>query len=808
MLASLLLVPALVAFQVQDPVRVSATLTPTAVQAGETAVLEVTVETRGATPDAITMPPLPPGLEILGSSDFTQLQLTLPGGRRRTVRRQITLVARAPGTYEIPPVTVRVAGEEYRTPALTLVVSGSAAARPRASGPNDEVVLRAWLVPDTAYVGQQVTLRGEVLFSSMLRLQLRRAPDYIPPTPSGFWVHDLAGSPTVQSRNVGGELYEVQTFERAYFPLAPGEYVLDPVRLQYDVRRGFLFAPESHELTTDSLRLVVLPLPQEGRPASFAGAVGRYRIRARVEPREVPAGEAAALVLEVEGEGNIKALPPPSLPAIDGARLFSPTEEAEIEARGGVLRGVKRFTWVLVPDRPGRLQIPPLEYAYFDPELGEYDVARASVPALEVTPGAAGIAAAGGGATLAVIRAAPSGPPPLRWVRSPWFAAVPLLPVAAFAGALVFRRRRAQPGGAPSRRKLRALRRERFAALQGIVADDAAVFLARLAEAIRRSLADLFGLREFERAAPPDVRRLLEDCGAGSGLAGDLARLLERVEAARFEPQPPGPDARRALLAEAERLLDVLDRDPRGGPRAAGITAGLLALACLAAAAPGRLAGSQEPPDTDDFAAAVRAYAEGDFEAAIAGFQRFLETSPEDANAWYNLGNAYFGAGERGRAIWAWLRAAQLRPRDRDARGNLAVAQAGRELVQQALPPLPLSRDELVLCACLSWLLGCALLGLGLLRRRRGTTMAAALPIALAAALAAVWGAPRVRPPLAVVVDGPAPLLAAPVHRGEAFRSLDPGSGVRILEVRGEWLRVATFDGGQGWLEAERAARL
>jgi hypothetical protein len=26
--------------------------------------------------------------------------------------------------------------------------------------------------------------------------------------------------------------------------------------------------------------------------------------------------------------------------------------------------------------------------------------------------------------------------------------------------------------------------------------------------------------------------------------------------------------------------------------------------------------------------------------------------------------------------------------------------------------------------------------------------------------------------------------------------------------VRGEWLRVATFDGGQGWLEAERAARL
>jgi tetratricopeptide (TPR) repeat protein len=807
MLASLLLLSAVVALQAQDPVRVSATLTPAVVQAGETAVLEVTVETRGPSPDAITLPPLPSELEILGSSDFTQLQLTLPGGRRRTVRRQITLVARAPGTFEIPPVAVRVAGEEYRTQALTLVVSGSASARPRSRGPDDEVILRAWLAPDTAYVGQQVTLHGEVLFSSVLRLQLRRAPDYIPPSPSGFWVHDLSGSPTIRSRSVGGELYEVQTFERAYFPLAAGEYVLEPVRLQYDVRRGFLFAPESHELTTDSLRLVVRPLPDEGRPGAFAGAVGRYRIRARIEPREVPAGEAVALVLEVEGEGNIKALPPPALPPIEHARVFSPSEEAEMETRDGVLRGVKRFTWVLVPDRPGRLQLPPLEYAYFDPELGEYDVARASVPPLEVAAGAAGVAAAGDGATVAVIRAVPAGPPPLRWVRSPWFAAVPFLPLAGLGWALV-RRRRERPAAGPSRRKLRVQRRERFAALEAIVADDAAAFLGRLAEAIRRSLADRFGRREFERAAPAEVRRLLEDCGVASGLAGDLSRLLDRVEAARFEPRPPGPEARRALLAEAERLLDVVDGDARGGPLTAGAAAGLLALTALAAALPAPAAGSQGAPGGDEFSAAIRAYAAGDYAAAAAGFGRFIEASPEDANAWYNLGNAYFGAGERGRAIWAWLRAARLRPRDRDARANLAVAQAGRELVQRALPPVPLSSDELVLGACLFWLTGCALLGWGLLRRRRGANLSAALPIALSAVLVAVWVAPRLRPPLAVVIDGPAPLLAAPVLRAEAIRSLEAGSGVRIHEARGEWLRVTTFDGGQGWLEAERAARL
>ena len=150
--------------------------------------------------------------------------------------------------------------------------------------------------------------------------------------------------------------------------------------------------------------------------------------------------------------------------------------------------------------------------------------------------------------------------------------------------------------------------------------------------------------------------------------------------------------------------------------------AGLLALTALAAALPAPAAGSQGAPGGDEFSAAIRAYAAGDYAAAAAGFGRFIEASPEDANVWYNLGNAYFGAGERGRAIWAWLRAARLRPRDRDARANLAVAQAGRELVQRALPPVPLSSDELVLGACLFWLTGCALLGWGSCAAEGGQT--------------------------------------------------------------------------------------
>jgi len=324
---------------------------------------------------------------------------------------------------------------------------------------------------------------------------------------------------------------------------------------------------------------------------------------------------------------------------------------------------------------------------------------------------------------------------------------------------------------------------------------------------VRTSLAEELALPALERAAPEDVRVLLEDAGVAAGLAGTLAKLLERIERARFEPVPPGLDARRAYLAEAVRLLDAVEAaaDGRRTGASAARTIALLPLAgLLALAAPAEA----QSPQHDAFEQAVEAYGAGDFAAAAQGFHRFLETNPEDANAWYNLGSAYFRAGERGRAIWAWLQAGRLRPRDADVKHNLRLAQAGQELLQRALPPVPLSSDESLLIACALWLAGAGALGWALLRRARGPGLAGAVLVALSLALVAAWALPRLREPIAVVLDGPTPLLAAPVLRAEPIRELEAGSGVRILEERGDWLRVATFDGGQGWLEAGLAGRL
>ncbi|HEX2166029.1 MAG TPA: BatD family protein, partial [Longimicrobiales bacterium] len=105
-----LLCAAMLCAGAQDPVRVTAELSAGRINVGGTTTLQITVETRGPAPEEIRLPALSRDLEILGTSDYTQTQISIPGGRTRMTRREVVIIARNPGVYRIPPVIVRVAG--------------------------------------------------------------------------------------------------------------------------------------------------------------------------------------------------------------------------------------------------------------------------------------------------------------------------------------------------------------------------------------------------------------------------------------------------------------------------------------------------------------------------------------------------------------------------------------------------------------------------------------------------------------------------------------------------------------------------
>ena len=172
-------------------VRVAASVSPAAVRVGDVVVLDISILTPGAAPDAINVPPLPSGLRVTGSNDYTEYEFRMPGGRRRTTRRELTLSTVSPGHYVIPPIAVRIDGATYRTRPVRLDVAPGAVAGPAgesSGGPDDEVLLQSWATPDTVFVGQQVTVRADALFSTDVRSRLAGAPQYEAPSAPGFWV--------------------------------------------------------------------------------------------------------------------------------------------------------------------------------------------------------------------------------------------------------------------------------------------------------------------------------------------------------------------------------------------------------------------------------------------------------------------------------------------------------------------------------------------------------------------------------------------------------------------------------------------
>lgn len=69
-------------------------------------------------------------------------------------------------------------------------------------------------------------------------------------------------------------------------------------------------------------------------------------------------------------------------------------------------------------------------------------------------------------------------------------------------------------------------------------------------------------------------------------------------------------------------------------------------------------------------------YEKNEIDAAFTGYNALASQGFGGPALFYNLGNAHFRRGERGRAVLWYERAARLAPRDSDVRFNLSIARS------------------------------------------------------------------------------------------------------------------------------------
>ena len=236
----------------------------------------------------------------------------------------------------------------------------------------------------------------------------------------------------------------------------------------------------------------------------------------------------------------------------------------------------------------------------------------------------------------------------------------------------------------------------------------------------------------------------------------------------------------------------------------------LLLCAWLATSLTGMLQGADP---VAAFESANRLYEEGRYREAAEAYAALAAEGRVSANLCFNLGNAWFKAGELGRAIVSYRLAARLAPRDPDIEANLRMT---RELVSGAPPPppawwrrltRPLTLDEWAgLTAVGLWICG-ALMVFREARPGRERGWPRWLALALATLLLSGMGLlgawfDQEREAAVVVTVPQAVVRYGPLEVSPQLQVVPDGVELTVLDRKDDWLQVSGLPRGTGWLNA------
>jgi hypothetical protein len=145
---------------------------------------------------------------------------------------------------------------------------------------------------------------------------------------------------------------------------------------------------QPRDLTVKSapLHLDVMPLPKEGKPASFAGAVGQFDIDSIVANPNPPPGDPVTLTIKVGGKGSFRSMGAPVLTDTGGWRTYPPSDKFDSSDELSYT-GVKSFDFTLIAQEPKKVS-PGCEFSYFDPITAKYVTLSTKPLSLNASPSA------------------------------------------------------------------------------------------------------------------------------------------------------------------------------------------------------------------------------------------------------------------------------------------------------------------------------------------------------------------------------------------------------------------------------------
>ncbi len=307
----------------------------------------------------------------------------------------------AKGNYTIPGASITFQGKEYKTNALKFEVTG------KVEDPNDpqiaiantaqeNIFLAAFVSKENPYVGESIYVEYRLYFSNKIEFNNPQFGDM--PKYEGFWNQEIPI--TNYDRQVGdykGEKLNYFTLKKTVLiPQKSGKLKIDPIDMdvvvgvptgKYDFFGYPLIQRVNQHYTSGGRTVNIKPLPDNGKPADFTGAVGDYKFSVQTNKNTLGANESADVSVRVEGIGNTKLFELPKLQVPAELEVYAPERKENLTTTLNGLSGLLSDHYSIVANYKGKYVIPGLSFSYFNPKEGKYHTLTSDELVIEVTEG-------------------------------------------------------------------------------------------------------------------------------------------------------------------------------------------------------------------------------------------------------------------------------------------------------------------------------------------------------------------------------------------------------------------------------------
>lgn len=519
------------------------------------------------------------------------------GRMSSSVTHMYSLVPLKTGKFRIGPISFQHEGNTYTSNVLNIEVVDSPGThggrteqqKKPAVSLDDRVFVKMHVGKQRAYTNEIVPLTIK-LFVNGIGVRDIQYPEY---NREGFSGGQF-DKPGQYQETVKGIVYDVVEFNTTIFATSDGTYKLGPARIKANIvtRSGrnrhssfdkffgrdpfddFFGQYETHpvELKSEPLSLKVLPLPETGKPRDFKGALGNFKFSLEVTPSEVKAGDPVTLKMIISGNGNFDSVASPALKQPDGFKSYEP----QVKQEGSR----KIFEQVLIPITDTISEVPAVSFSFFNTDRGEYQtITKAGIPLKvlksdrreEITI----LDAKENSGTPAVrerlgrdiiyIKESPGAltQKGRRLINNPLFLLLQTVPLLAFIGAWMMKRRRerlstdvgyARRLSAPSKARKGIREADDFLAKEMSIEFYDAVF-----RTLRDYIGDRFHIPSGGLTAD-SAGEVLKDKGLQQDMLSRLINIFRECDMARYAPSEPGTDKMQGTLKELKETIDYLER--------------------------------------------------------------------------------------------------------------------------------------------------------------------------------------------------------------------------------------------------------